>query len=216
MNTNDPIWLAPLLAAALALSVSVAASIRDRFRGRDATAAELQMIVPILPTPWLFPPVRVISTSRGEAKVGSGVLGLGRTLLIADHALTDDEVLRAALAHEGGHLRTRVLPPDLGPIYAAIIFSTPDLVWQLAAAALSCAAGLAHWRREEFWADRRSPAGHAVILAYYEALAARTEHDENFPERAEPRIAALLPRMLQYPTVAERIAALRREGRGGN
>ena len=214
MNTSDLSWLAPLFATALALTVGIVGTIRDRFRGRAATAAELQIITSILPTAEAVPTVRVISTSRGEAKVGTGILGFGRTLIMAEHALTDDEILRAALAHEGGHLRARVLPPDLAPIYAAVIFSTTDLVIQLATAALICAVGLAHWRREEFWADRRSPAGPSVLLAQYEALAARAEHDELFPERPESRIEAVLPRMLRYPTVEERIAALRQRRAG--
>ncbi len=201
-----------LTGAALGLLVNITFAVLERSRGRAPTKAEMQEIRSRMPDGEPVPRVRVLSATRFEARVGAGAFGVGRVLFIAERLLGNElEILRPALAHEAGHLRARLLPPDLAPVYQGCLVAISGAFGfgVLAVGVLvTCAAGLAHWRHEEFLADRRSPVPPGALLAQYEWLAAHASPP------ASPRLPRL-PRLLRYPSLEERIAALRaRRGRG--
>lgn len=199
-----------LAAGALGLLYNWASSGRHRTAGRAPVPDELKLIRALLPA-WPDVPVRIVTTSDFDAKVGSGVFGRRRSLLIAESILepAERDSLTTVLAHESGHLSARLLPPDLAPIYLASCYSAAveagrvrielGVAVFVISMLLAWAAGKAHWRHEEFAADRRSPAAPEPLCSYYRRMCDSMEDE---PE------ASRLPRLLRYPTFNERIARL--------
>lgn len=182
----------------------------NRRAGRAPHPDEMGVIRALLPA-WPDVPVRIVRSARFHAKVCSGFFGWRRTVLLneSDLAPVEREWLATILAHESGHLSARLLPPDVAPFILTLCYCGASEIGRvsrglgiaawLATVVLVWAVGKAHWRYEEFQADRRSPSAPEPLCSYW-------RRELNI-RRQEPE-PSWLPRFLRYPTVEERIERL--------